>query len=305
MKLQTKVNIPSSDFKISPTQRGLVIGSCFAENIGKHLTANGFNTICNPQGILYNPLSILEGLQRIKFPQHTEQHQLILHNDLYHSMSHHGSFSDADPQTVLSRVNTPVSSDFDYIIVTLGSSFVYKMNGTVVANCHKLPKSNFTHTRLSFSEITHSLDEIINLYDGTHIIFTVSPIRHLSDTLTQNSASKALLRAAITETLDRHANCSYFPSFEIMIDELRDYRFYASDMLHPSIQAVEYIIEGFEESYFSTETQNYCKSLRGFHSLQRHRILHTATPAHQKHVAKIESLRNELISAYPFLSGVL
>ncbi len=303
LKLQTTVNIPTSDFKISPTQKGLIIGSCFAENIGNYLSNKGFDATCNPQGILYNPLSILHGLKQIKSPQQIDLEQLVLHNELYHSMAHHGSFSDTDPQKVLSKVNAPTPNDFDYIIITLGTAFVYKMDGKIVANCHKLPKANFTHTRLSFSEITKTLEQIIELFSGSNIIFTVSPIRHLSDTLIENCTSKSLLRAATAEVVEKHDNCSYFGAYEIMNDELRDYRFYANDMLHPSDQAVTHIIEQFESAYFSDEAIKLSAEIGKFNTLKNHRILHQNTTANQKHIAKIEQTRADLTKRHPFLVG--
>jgi len=302
LKLQTVVNLPISKFKISPTKKGLIIGSCFAENTGKYLISKGFNTICNPQGILYNPLSILAGLKQIKSPQPIDLKHLVLHNELYHSMAHHGSFSDTDSQKVLTKVNATVPTDFDYIIITLGSAFVYKMNDKVVANCHKLPKDNFTHTRLSFNEITKTLEQIIELFNDSHIIFTISPIRHLNDTLIENCASKSLLRAATAEVVEKHANCSYFGAFEIMNDELRDYRFYSSDMLHPSAQAIEHIIEQFETTYFSDETRKFSVEIGKLNTLQNHRILHHDTNTNRKHQAKIEQTRMDLVKQYPFLA---
>ncbi len=302
MKLQTKVNIPSSPFKINPTQKGLVIGSCFAENIGNYLINAGFDVTCNPQGILYNPLSILEGLRQLKKPKPILRENLVFHNELYHSMAHHGSFSDTDPNAVLEKVNAPQPHEFDYIIITLGSSFVYKIGEQVVANCHKLPKDTFSHTRLLFNDIRQALDSIVSLFPEAKILFTVSPIRHLSDTLINNSASKALLRAAVAETLDCHKNCAYFPSFEIMNDELRDYRFYAADMLHPTAQAVEYIIEEFSLCYFAESTQMFIGEIKRYFALKNHRTLNANTLAHQKHIQKIDSIRAELLAKYPFLA---
>lgn len=303
IKLQTIVNIPISKVKISPTQKGLIIGSCFAENMGNYIINKAFNATCNPLGILYNPLSILEGLKQIKTPKHIDLKQLVLHNELYHSMAHHGRFSDADPQKVLSNINAITPSDFDYIIITLGTAFVYKMSGKVVANCHKLPKEYFTHTRLSFNDITKTLEQIVDMYKSSHIIFTVSPIRHLSDTLIENCTSKSLLRAATAEIVEKNDNCSYFGAFEIMIDELRDYRFYATDMLHPSAQAVEHIIEKFEAAYFSDTALKFSAEIGKFNTLKNHRILHPDTNSNQKHQAKIEQTRADIVKRHPFLGG--
>lgn len=254
MKLQTTVDIKPSAWKIGYEDKILMVGSCFSDEIGAQMTQRALQVTCNPFGTLYNPLSIAQALTM------TEMMELIQHEGLYHSMAHHGSFSRTDKteaeQAVRASIQTMQQAlqEATVVIVTFGTAWVYEMCidhvWSIVGNCHKLPESTFTRRRLSVDEIVAAWQPILERYPDKHWLFTVSPIRHIKDGLHENQLSKATLLQAVEQLGD------YFPSFEIMLDELRDYRFYADDLVHPSSLAVNYIWERFIGTYCTPQTRN-------------------------------------------------
>ena len=263
MKLQTIVDIPASPWKIGYEDKILMIGSCFSDEIGEQMQQRYLNVTCNPFGKLYNPLSIAKALTMTEVPE------LIEYERLYHSMAHHGSFSRADQQEAEIAIRISIETmqkaldEASVVIVTFGTAWVYEKDGEIVGNCHKLPESCFTRRRLSVDEIVSAWQPIIARYPDKHWLFTVSPIRHIRDGLHENQLSKATLLQAIeslcsvSETVCAlSAKRSYFPSYEIMLDELRDYRFYADDLVHPSSLAVSYIWERFVDTFCTPQTKN-------------------------------------------------
>ena len=266
MKLQTTVDIKPSDWKIGYEDKILMLGSCFADEIGEQMKQRNLHVTCNPFGTLYNPLSIAQALN-LQFPITNDQLPLVEYNGLWHSMAHHGSFSRADKADAEQAVRASVEimpqalQNASVIIVTFGTAWVYEMNGEIVGNCHKLPENNFTRRRLSVEEIVAAWQPILERYPDKHWIFTVSPIRHIKDGLHENQLSKATLLQAVESLCSVSATvCQakpvYFPSFEIMLDELRDYRFYADDLVHPSSLAVNYIWERFVDTFCTPQTKN-------------------------------------------------
>ena len=273
MKLQTIVDIAPSFWKIGYEDNILMLGSCFADSIGEQMTQRYLHVTCNPFGTLYNPLSIA---QAINSKLSTLNSQLIFHDGLWHAMSHHGAFSHANrqetEQAVLTSIDTMQQAlqAASVIIVTFGTAWVYEMNGEIVGNCHKLPANRFTRRRLSVDEIVTAWKPILDRYPDKHWLFTVSPIRHIKDGLHENQLSKAVLLQAV-ECLTGEAGLTaersysetvlqpkavYFEAFEIMLDELRDYRFYADDLVHPSSLAVNYIWERFTDTFCTPQTRN-------------------------------------------------
>lgn len=263
---RTIIPIGKSADTINHTQQQMLLGSCFAENIGTVLTSKKFRTDINPFGILYNPLSIAEALYRMLDGRPFTADELFLHKGVWHSYDHHSRFSHVDRDVCLQQINTRLKAaatrvkHTDWLILTWGTAFVYYLreSGKVVANCHKQPESVFDRNRLSPDEIVTIWNDLIGrireVNPAVKIIFTVSPIRHFKDGAHQNQLSKSTLLLAIEKLCIQFAGTHYFPSYEIMMDELRDYRFYASDMLHPSELAVEYIWQRFSECYFDTGT---------------------------------------------------
>lgn len=239
----------------------MLVGSCFADNIGNKLTSLRFNTILNPHGILYNPLSIEKCFNDIVENRNYKKDDLLYFNERWLSLNHHGCFSNSSAELCLHNINSSIEkahkhlSKCSHIIITLGTSIVYysKDNNSSVGNCHKIPADRFYSRRISIEETTISLSNIISsvrdVNSNVHIIFTVSPIRHWKNGAIENMRSKSTLILGISEVCSKYENTSYFPAYEIMMDDLRDYRFYAQDMIHPSEMAVEYIWNTFSETY--------------------------------------------------------
>ena len=241
-------------------------GSCFAENIASKFLNTGFTIDLNPFGIAYNPTSLSYNLNRLLNNNPFSKDELIKDKDIYHSFSHHSRFSGTDPHEVLDKINSrmEISSAFlstaNLLIITFGTAYVYRLqsNDAVVSNCHKIPAKFFTYKRLTVEEITREWSNLIirlqTFNPSLRILFTVSPIRHWKDGAHENQLSKSILLLAVDELLHNCSNCFYFPAYEILLDDLRDYRFYTEDMLHPSSQAIDYIWDKFKESWFDDET---------------------------------------------------
>ena len=274
MKLQTIVDIAPSAWKIGYEDKILMVGSCFSDEIGAQMQQRYLNVTCNPFGTLYNPLSIAQAINM------TEPPELIEHEGLWHSMAHHGSFSRANKDEAIEAVHGSIQTmqqtlkEATVIIVTFGTSWVYEMNGAIVGNCHKLPESCFTRRRLTVEEIVAAWKPILAQYPDKHWLFTVSPIRHIKDGLHENQLSKATLLLALEAISHLHSAVSYFPSYEIMLDELRDYRFYADDLVHPSSMAVNYIWERFIDTFCTNQTKNELVLQHKRWKHEHHRLLH-------------------------------
>ena len=266
MKLQTIVDIQPSAWKIGYGDKILLVGSCFADSIGQMMAQRGLQVTCNPFGTLYNPISIVQALQMTEIPP------LVEHEGLWHSMFHHGFFSRATKEETREAVRQSIETmqhalqETNVVIVTFGTAWVYEMKdpawltgsgaSPVVGNCHKLPANYFTRRRLSVDEIEALWRPLITKYPDKHWLFTVSPIRHVKDGLHENQLSKATLLQVVEDLRTQLSAISYFPSYEIMLDELRDYRFYAEDLVHPSPVAIQYIWERFAENYCTSQTRN-------------------------------------------------
>ena len=263
MEFFTQIKIKPFDKRISHSQQILSIGSCFAENIAQRLHSAKFHVTSSPTGILFNPESIANCIDALSQKRVIAEDELQQANGVWFDFDFHSSFSSTDRDTAVSTMQSAINQGGDalnnseVVIITFGSAWVYRHKATdkVVANCHKQPQSIFQRELLSTHQIVERWSKLLEkTLRGKQVIFTVSPIRHLSDGLEQNSLSKSILRVAIAELVERFDNASYFPSFEIMNDVLRDYRFYAEDMLHPSSVAVEYIWQHFSEVAFSQPT---------------------------------------------------
>ena len=248
MKLYTSVDIAPSPKKIAYNDKILLLGSCFADNIGTKFGEYYFQTTVNPYGTLYNPASIAKAISGIG--NGVSDIGIVEHNGLWHSLSHHGSFSRADKEDLVraceqSRVQLREAlQQASIMIITFGTAWVYEYEDKVVANCHKLPANRFVRRRMTVDEIVEIWQPILAAMPDKHWIFTVSPIRHVKDGLHENQISKAILLQAVDRLTAKQLDSpigglSYFPSYEIMLDELRDYRFYAEDMVHPSQVAVD------------------------------------------------------------------
>jgi len=288
IKLQTKIPVSESTLRLSHQQRILLVGSCFTEHMGHKLRDFGFEVMMNPFGILYNPISIAECLNHCYQDIEIAEKDLVFHDGLWHSWLHHGCFSHADKAVCLNNCNQAIHAAHQFlqqphvVILTLGTSYVYTHEGKVVANCHKIPNNTFEKRRLEIAEIAEALQPYPALY-------TVSPIRHWADGAHGNQLSKATLLLAI-ERMGK----DYFPAYEIMMDELRDYRFYDQDMLHPSPLAVEILWERFQQTYMDSDTIAKGQKHHQLHLLEAHRPLFPDNESLEKHQQKIEMMRKEL-----------
>ena len=263
MELQTKVAIARPDFGIDYSTRLMMLGSCFTENIGEKFLYHKFDVEVNPCGIVYNPVSVANTLRLLLDGKEFAPQDLIFANGKWASLWHHGEFSSPDRSACLAAINSRMRqarmrlAALDVLIVTWGTAWVYThlRSGVIVANCHKLPAREFERHRLSVEAIVDDYARLLSRLWETNpslcVIFTVSPIRHWKDGAHGNQVSKATLLLAADMLQRRFSGVDYFPSYEIVLDELRDYRFYADDMLHPSPLAVEYIWERFCDTYLS------------------------------------------------------
>lgn len=300
MKLFTNIEIPKLSPAIDYSSKIAMFGSCFTDEIGGQLQSYGFNVLVNPFGTLYNPCSVFNSLMRLgavcgmvrtQDSPFFQKEDIVRRPDgLLVTYSHHSRCGyrpderDADPDvTFLSRINSELKrqAEFFYsadtLIITLGTSYIFKLSGTnfVVSNCHKMPARCFSREFLSLEESCEILDTIRETFPGKKIIFTVSPIRHLSDGAHGNQLSKSSLLLAVDKCISTSVGQSYyFPAYEIMMDELRDYRWYAEDLVHPSATAVKYIFEKFKEACISPDSYSRMEQeFRAFRANQHRPLL--------------------------------
>ncbi len=283
MQLQTIVKIDKPSFQIDYTTKLMLLGSCFVENIGAKLEYFKFQTDINPCGIIYNPFSVAEILDILLTNKRFNESDLLQNDGKWVSLYHHGSFSALQPEDCLQRINSRIENacahlkKTDVLIITWGTSWVYRFRSTgqIVSNCHKFPASDFERFRMEVEDIvniyTDLLQRLWHLKPDMKIVFTVSPVRHWKDGAHENQLSKAVLLLAIDGLKKMYPQVVYFPSYEIVMEELRDYRFYGGDMLHLSEQGVEYIWEKFRENYITSETQFRMKKIEKLNKILQHR----------------------------------
>ena len=263
-EFRTTFDIPRSSYKIHYASKCMFLGSCFSEHIGNRLSERKFLVDLNPFGILYNPGSIYKGLMRLIEGMEYTPSELTFHDDLWVSLDHHGRFSHADRDACLKNINSRLRESAGFlreaqaIFLTFGTSWFYewKDTGARVANCHKIPADRFYRKLLRPQEIVQMYSGLVEtltaLNPELYFVFTVSPIRHWKDGATANQHSKSILHCAIHELKEAHPEIMYFPAYELMMDDLRDYRFYAEDMLHLNSQSVGYIWEKFQATFMDT-----------------------------------------------------
>ncbi len=305
MNFNTTIPISKSSNPIDYDSRIISLGSCFAQNIGEKFSYFKFQNTVNPFGIIFNPVSIENLISRAVNNQKFTENDIFFHNDLWHCFEVHSELSHSDKTIFLDRLNQ-ILSDFHLQIfksthfqITYGTSWVYrnKSSNSIVANCHKVPQSQFEKEILSVATIEKSIQNTIDLIQKVNpncqFIFTVSPVRHIKDGFVENQRSKAHLISALHNFVTLFlSKCNYFPSYEIMMDELRDYRFYAEDMLHPSQTAIDYIWKRFSENYISEENfatmEEVCSIQKGL----AHRPFNPNTASHQKF---LNTLKNKIV----------
>lgn len=301
----------ASDFKLNHTAPIVSIGSCFATNISMRLNDLLFRTEVNPTGICFNPISIADTLHFMYEKKQFKDSDLFFENEIYHSWHHHSSFSGTDSEKVIEKINIAINSAHESLkhastlIITLGTAqiFILKKEKCVVNNCHKAPSALFDSEILSVEKILIYLSEAIQkvkaINPSIQIIITVSPVRHTKMGLIENSQSKSQLIIAAHNLCEAIKNVHYFPAYEIMIDDLRDYRFYTADLIHPTEQAIDYIFDIFQQTFFDEKTQNIIEEIKKIKALQAHRPQFENIAAHQKLLKKIELEITKFQIKYP------
>ena len=296
----TRVDIPKSSFDMSYQDALMFLGSCFAEQIGQRMMEHGWSGCVNPFGVLYNPLSVALGCTRILKPEPFAEEDLFVHNGMVHSYMHHGKFSDRLPDTALAAMNVALKEaaaifcKINCLVITFGTAYVYRLksDGRVVANCHKMPASLFARDLLTVDQIVDEWSELLERCRSINpllkVIFTVSPIRHWKDGAHFNQISKSTLLLAEHALVEKYAGmASYFPAYELMMDELRDYRFYADDLLHPSKMAIDYIWERFCDVYMGADTKDALKEMEAIHRDMLHRPFNPSSETHKQFLTQI------------------
>jgi hypothetical protein len=307
IQFKTPIILAKSAIKISHKNQFLSIGSCFSTNMGEKLNNASFKTCINPFGVLYNPISIANVVNGVLNQKQYDIKDLYAHQNLWVSFDHHGQFSNENPSHVLDAINNhileakPFISNQSVLLITWGSAHIYThlTDGKIVANCHKIPAKEFSKEMLSvdsivmeYSKLLHQLKE---LYPNLNVILTISPVRYLSDGFFQNQLSKSILHLAAHQLQEQNSNLQYFPAYEIMMDDLRDYRFYDTDMLHPSKLALEYIWGQFSAQYFNAVTQQLISTIEELNQALQHRPFHTQSTAYKsflnQQIEKIKGLQ--------------
>ncbi len=292
----------------------LLIGSCFTEQMGNKLIDHKFDVLQNPNGILFNPVSIANAIDSYAATKKYTEDDLFYHNELWSSWQHHSRFSGIEKTMVLEKINASQTSaaaslqNADWLMVTLGSAFVYEndhsasgfFNDKVVANCHKIPTDKFTRRLLALHEVEQALQRILSrakeVNPGMKVMFTISPVRHLREGFIENNRSKATLIQAVHNMVDNTA-VHYFPAYELIIDDLRDYRFYAEDMVHPNYSATNYVWEKFVKSCIDEEAQDLMNIIASIKLAVDHKPFNPESDQHARFkdsfLSKIHDLRKK------------
>ena len=318
MNLTTKVPIAKSDNPINYDSKIVSLGSCFAENMGQKFSYFKFQNVVNPFGTIFNSVSIENLVSRIVNENKFTDDDIFFHNDLWHCYEIHSELSNPNKEEFLGILNQLLESTNNqitkstHIKITFGTSWVYrnKASKKIVANCHKVPQSQFEKEILSLETIQKSIQNTIDLIQkvnpNCHFIFTISPVRHIKDGFVENQRSKAHLITAIHQVISnchpersRGTSSNYFASYEIMMDELRDYRFYAEDMLHPSQKAIDYIWVRFFENYISEENHSTMQEVCNIQKALAHRPFNPDSESHQKFLAALNQTISKLQEQFP------
>lgn len=317
MQFRTECKIDKRGEPLSQRDNILLIGSCFAENIGNRLKTALFNTNINPFGITYNPISTAVILERIISNREFNRSDIFQHEERWHSPLHHSSFSRSTASETLESINGALNSAHSdlkkckYLLVTFGTAYHYinKSDNSTVSNCHKLPSSHFNREILSVDKIfdiwTSISEKLVKFNPDIRFIFTVSPVRHLKDGLHGNNISKATLQLAtdkIVKSLEVNSVASYFPAYELLMDDLRDYRFFDSDMTHPSSQAVDYIWSKFCESQLSDEANTIKLFGKKISNFIEHKPFNANSEQYELDVNRQKERTLDIKKRYPFLN---
>lgn len=311
---RTKVKIPDFHFPIDHEDTIMCLGSCFAEHMFQKMEDHKFDVFLNPYGILYNPAVTGEGLSRLHKGTMASPDELVHRNELWHSFSHHGGFSHPDRSTAWQKMKAAFESGREFLkktnklLITLGTAYVYELKSTqkIVANCHKFPASYFNKRMLSVEEIIGALESPLRQLKSQNpeleVILTVSPVRHIRDGLVENQRSKSALILATYHLTKNHDFIHYFPAYEIVLDELRDYRFFEKDMAHPNYLAVDYIWSIFGNSFFEENTRALNQRIGKIIQAAAHKPFYPKTKEHQQFLKKQLENIDQLKKEFPWLN---
>lgn len=311
MEFRTKIPISPQEPKIGYDSGILLLGSCFVENIGSKLEYAKFKTLQNPFGILFHPAAIAGFLEKVQTRHRFSEADIFYHNERWHSFDAHSALSHPDKEEMLQRLNAAVEVAYHFletmshVIITPGTAWAYDLleTGQTVANCHKLPQKNFRKELKEVKEdLKRSVEMIHSLNPEASVVFTVSPVRHLKDGFVENQVSKAKLITAISELIKEPAlegRVHYFPSYEIMMDELRDYRFYKEDMIHPSATAVDYIWQRFNDCWMSREAFATMDEVQKIQRGLAHKPFNENSEAHKQFLKKLHEKIADLQEQWP------
>lgn len=313
MEFRTQIPIAKTSQPIDYNSQILSLGSCFAINIAEKLEYFKFANECNPFGILFHPAAILNILQRVVSDRRFTEADVFQHQELWHSFEIHSDLNQPNKQVLLQRLNQQLDftkhqlSSATHLIITYGTAWVYreKTSNAIVANCHKVPQHQFEKELLSVDICRKSIAETIELVaqinPNCQLLFTVSPVRHIKDGFVENQRSKAHLIAALHEAMTLTRSAEYFPSYEILMDELRDYRFYAKDMLHPNATATEYIWQRFSETHIANAAAPTMQNVADIRRAMDHKPFHPESESHQQFLLKLKDKMEQLHEQFPHM----
>lgn len=315
MQFRTQIPISKSNNPIDYNSKILSVGSCFAENMAEKFDYFKFQNVTNPFGIIFNPVSMEKLFSRVCKEELFTEKDVFFHNECWHSFEVHSDLSNADRQELLETLNKAITEtnkkikEATHIIITFGTSWIYRNieSTEIAANCHKVPQKQFSKELLSIEviqkSIQNTIDSIQTLNPNINFIFTISPVRHIKDGFVENQLSKSHLFTALHQVLKTHnsqlTTHNYFPSYEIMMDELRDYRFYTEDMLHPNQIAIDYIWKLFSENYITQESISTMGEVDEIQKSLRHRSFNPDSEQHQKFLTKLQQKMNLLGEKLP------
>lgn len=310
MELILPFSVPTPSRQINLREGILLLGSCFAEEIGAKLLERKFKAVVNPHGILFNPVSILQAIEDYRKNKAYTEEDLLLHEELWHSLSHHGRFSSVQASVALKNINEEIGKaaahlkTAKWLVITFGSAFAYvnKQTGQVAANCHKIPSDRFDKILVSKEQIVSGWNELSKelhiLNPSLRVIFTVSPVRYVRDGLIENNRSKSILLDSVHTIIEKNKNCFYFPAYEFVIDVLRDHRFYKEDLVHPNHLAINYVWEKFTESFCDTHTREFLEEYEPLLRGLNHRPLQEDTEAHRQFKLQLDEKIKALDEKY-------
>lgn len=313
MKFLADINIRSLQPSITYTDKLLLTGSCFTEHIGNHLMDAKFNVLQNPSGILFDPLSVCRSLVSYIHNKQYTKDDLFYLNESWHSWQHHSRFSNPDAAACLQHINASQTAAHHFIkeaawlIITLGSSFSYKLadNSVHVANCHKAPAQQFIKQLCTIEETVTALDgtihQLFHFNKKLNIIFTISPVRHLRDGVVENNRSKARLIEAVHHLVNKFDRLHYFPAYELVIDVLRDYRFYDIDLAHPNYAATQFVLEKFSENCLDEPAKKLAEEIKKITIAANHKAFNPQSQQHKQFLQTHLERTKHLQQQYPFL----